>query len=74
MHKCDLPVDCYGEHGRWSPCSADCGDGNTTRIFSVITPAAFGGSNDTCNVTDMSVETISSSTECTQAHSMAAAC
>jgi hypothetical protein len=53
------PEDCWGEWGNWTDCSAACGTGYRTAIFSVTKAAAFGGQeceaannivrNGTCN-------------------------
>ena len=43
-NKCIIPVDCVGTWGDWGDCSADCGGGTQTRVYSISTPAFKGGS------------------------------
>ena len=42
------PVDCEGNFGEGSECSATCGRGTQTRTYSVTTAGAYGGRENTC--------------------------
>jgi len=37
------PVDCVGTLGQFSPCTASCGGGSQTAVFTITTYALFGG-------------------------------
>ena len=49
------PTFCVGSYGPAGACSADCGTGTTSRLFSVSTPAANGGAG--CEAADGSTST-----------------
>eukprot|EP01048_Picozoa_sp_COSAG05_P011501 COSAG05_NODE_1084_length_5930_cov_11.147316_8_plen_394_part_01 len=40
---CPVDVDCVGSWGEWGLCSATCGDGSQTRMFSISTAAENSG-------------------------------
>eukprot|EP01051_Picozoa_sp_SAG22_P001814 SAG22_NODE_75_length_22256_cov_45.062960_1_plen_528_part_10 len=52
-----VPVDCYGEYGNWTTCSANCGGGTRQRVYSVLTPVSSGGLTSTCAAADGEVAT-----------------
>ena len=38
-----LAVDCVGTFSQFSPCTASCGGGTQTAVFTITTHALFGG-------------------------------
>eukprot|EP01052_Picozoa_sp_SAG31_P015833 SAG31_NODE_1028_length_10273_cov_22.700413_4_plen_1559_part_00 len=56
-HACPVPVDCSGVWGVWTDCSAECGGGERSRSYQVITAAAYGGSDGTCQAPDATIQT-----------------
>ena len=48
--------DCVGEWSDWGACSADCGGGTRTRVYTVSQAAEDGGSADSCAAADAFVD------------------
>jgi hypothetical protein len=53
---CNATVNCSGEWGHKSLCSAECGDGNQSRVYHIATVARNNGTNATCSAADGTVE------------------
>ena len=56
-----LNIDCVGDWGEWSNCSADCGGGERSRTYIITTPAS--GSGNSCTHASGDVETENCNTD-----------
>lgn len=63
-----LNVDCVGDWGEWSNCSADCGGGERSRTYTITTPASGSGAScpnlsddvqtEACNINECNADCI----------------